>query len=83
VPTDEVAKAQAEEYLAELPDDEFAAVLKRVRPPQTQPGDAGRAEAAKRFPKGPSTPPSDYRPKSTGRSGAAEAERRFGQKGKP
>ena len=33
MPTDEVVKAQAEEYLAELPDDEFAAVIRRVRPP--------------------------------------------------
>jgi hypothetical protein len=80
VPTDEAAKARAEEYLAELPDEEFAAVLKRVRPPQPQPGDAGRAEAAKRFPMGPSIPPSDYRPKSNGRSGRDEAARRFRQK---
>ena len=34
VATDEVVRAQAEEYLAELPDDEFAAVVRRVRPPR-------------------------------------------------
>ena len=33
--TDEQAKALAEEYLAELPDAEFAAVVKRVRPPSS------------------------------------------------
>jgi hypothetical protein len=35
VNTEEVDKARAEEYLAELPDTEFAAVLKRVRPPKS------------------------------------------------
>jgi hypothetical protein len=79
VPTDEVAKAQAEEYLAELPDEEFAAVLRRVRPPAVQPGDAGRAEAARRFPMGPSIPPSSHR-HSNGRSGRDEAAKRFGPK---
>jgi hypothetical protein len=34
VNTEEADKARAEEYLAELPDTEFAAVLKRVRPPK-------------------------------------------------
>jgi hypothetical protein len=33
VPTDEAAKALAEEYLAELPDAEFASLTARVRPP--------------------------------------------------
>jgi hypothetical protein len=82
VPTDEVAKAQAEEYLAELPDDEFAAVIRRVRPPAAQPGDAGRAEAARRYPKGPSIPPSQYR-HSNGTNGRNEAARRFGTKEQP
>lgn len=42
--TDEQGRAQAEEYLAELPDDEFAAVLKRVRPPQATPPTTGAAQ---------------------------------------
>jgi hypothetical protein len=33
VPTDEAAQALAEEYLAELPDAEFASLTARVRPP--------------------------------------------------
>lgn len=33
MPTDEAAKALAEEYLAELPDAEFASLTARVRPP--------------------------------------------------
>ena len=40
MPHDEQAKAQAEEYLAELPDDEFAQLLKRVRPPDDDPKQA-------------------------------------------
>ena len=47
MPIDEVTKAQAEEYLAELPDDEFNAVVRRVRPPAA--GAAGKAEAERRF----------------------------------
>ena len=33
--TDEVEKARAEEYLAELPDAEFDALTRRVRPPKS------------------------------------------------
>jgi hypothetical protein len=35
VHTDEVEKARAEEYLAELPDEEFDALTRRVRPPKS------------------------------------------------
>jgi hypothetical protein len=35
VQIDEVEKAKAEEYLAELPDPEFLDVLRRVRPPKS------------------------------------------------
>jgi hypothetical protein len=55
VPTDEVAKAQAEEYLAELDDEQFSKLLARVRPPgsKTGPGalDMGR-ELYKRWQSG-------------------------------
>ncbi|GLP83568.1 hypothetical protein [Mycobacterium antarcticum] len=46
MPTDEQAKALAEEYLAELPDDAFAAVLKRVRPPNSNTPNQTRKDTA-------------------------------------
>jgi hypothetical protein len=69
-----------ERELASMSDEDFDVLVARVRPPVPRRGEGGRAEAAKRFPMGPSIPPSDRHPKSNGANGAAEADRRYRQK---
>lgn len=43
---------EVEERLAQLDDTAWDALVCRVRPPATPPGDGGRAEAERRFGKG-------------------------------
>jgi hypothetical protein len=40
---------EVEQQLSELSDADWAALVARVRPPASQPGDSGRAEAQRRF----------------------------------
>ena len=41
--------AEVEQQLADMTDNDFAALTARVRPPKTRSGSGGRAEAEKRF----------------------------------